>query len=157
LRTWLSLLLCMLLLTACTPRALYSAYQQRSSADEDARGADAMALVTVGDTLPSYEMDGTIFSDTHVSVIRGRKVEPGARITLRRHGGAITVPGSNIERVMHVDYTYSFPAKGGEGFLLLRRVGEKYEIIDAMPLVGGRPAYDSPTNQVYLPYLKSLK
>jgi hypothetical protein len=153
----LALLLCMLLLTACTPRALYSAYQERNRAAEDARGADAMALVTVGDFLPSYEMAGRIYTDTQVSVIRGRNVEPGARITLRRGGGTITVPGSNNIRVEHVDNGYSFPAKGGEVFLLLRRVGEKYEIIDAMPLVGGQPASDSPTNQVYLPYLKSLK
>jgi hypothetical protein len=110
-----------------------------------------MALVIVGDTLPSYEMAGRIYTDTQVSVIRGRNVEPGARITLRRAGG------STVSMVEFVSYGYPFPAKGGEVFLLLKRVGEKYEIIDTMPLVGGRPASDSPSNQVYLPYLKSLK
>lgn len=156
-KNWLALLLLMLLLTACTPRHLYSAYHERNRAEGQVRGADAMALVTVGDNLPSYEMAGRIYTDTQVTVIRGSKLTVGAKITLHRGGGSITDSGGNI-RSEFVSYTYGlFPPKGEEVFLILKQIGEQYEILDLMALKNGRPVSDRPANQVYMSYLDRLK
>ncbi|HYF79665.1 MAG TPA: hypothetical protein VD973_21365 [Symbiobacteriaceae bacterium] len=153
----LALLLAACLLTACTPRQMYSNYQLRQTAQQLAKRADAMALVTVGDALPSYELGGDVYTDYEVTVVRGQSVKPGDKLKIRRHGGSITVPGTETMRVTTVDYAYHFPEKGGEVFLLLRKVGEKYEIIDAMTLRGGQPTSNRPEHQVYLPYLNSLQ
>lgn len=158
LRRWCALIISLILLTGCTtPSQLYSAYQQRANGEELVRAADAIVLATVGDSLPSYSEGQFIYTDTTVSVVRGREFEAGAQITLKRHGGRIEDPGSNSGTIEFVDYLYFFPAKGGEVFLLLKKVGEKYEIIDAMPLVGGKPMSDRPEHLVYLSQLEKLK
>lgn len=157
-RRWCALLISLILLTGCTtPSQIYSAYQLRKNAEELVRQADAMILATVGDRSPSYALGGFIYTDTQVSIVHGQGFETGAQITLRRRGGSIHDPGSNTTRAEVVDYLYAFPAKGGEVFLLLKEVGEKYDILDAMPLEGGRPVSDRPEHQVYSAYLNKLK
>lgn len=153
----LTLLLGALLLTACTPKQMYSAYQLRQTAERLVKSADAMAIVTVGASLPSYEVSGDIYTDVEVSVVRGQKVKPEQKLTIRRPGGTVPVPGTDTAKTLTVDHAYRFPEKGSEVFLLLRRVGTKYEVIDAMPLEGGQPMSDRPEHQVYLPYLNGLK
>lgn len=157
-RALTAVLLSVFMLTACTPQKLYSNYQQRQTAERLAKGADAVALVTVVDKLPSYEIGREIYTDVEVIVMRGQNVKAGEKLTIRRHGGTVPIPGTNMERSLIVDYIYLFPEKkGSEAFVLLRRVGEKYEIIDAMALQDGQPLMNRPENQVYLPFLNSLE
>lgn len=150
------LLVCALLLAACTPGQLRDAYQQRQNAEDLAKGADAAALVTAGDSLPSYVVGGRIYTDVQVLVLRGKGVTAGAAITIRRSGGSIIQP-DGTGRAEFVDYVYRFPQKGEDAFLLLRSIGEKFEVIDAMPVRSGQPTEDRPANAVYLPYVRSLQ
>jgi len=153
-----TLLLCTVLLTACaTPRQWYSDHPRRHAAEQQLTEADAVVLAAVGDRLPAYEEGEDIYTDTLVSVIRGGDFEEGAQFTLRRPGGKVRVPGTSVEKVLIVDHLYPFPDKGGQVFLLLKQVGEKYDIIDYMALRDGRPVADRPENSVYMRHLGNLE
>ena len=153
----LAMLLAACLLTACSPRQAYNNFKLRQAAEELAKGANALAYVTVGNRLPAYEMAGSVYTDYVVSVVRGTNVKRGDELTIRRHGGSIAIPGTDQIRLAIVDYIYPFPEQGGDVFLLLRKAGEKYEIIDAMTVREGRPVLNRPEDQVYARYFQTLK
>lgn len=115
-----------------------------------------MALAVVTGRGLSYQRGAEIYTDTYVKVLKGRGVAPETVIALRRPGGEITDPATGVTRGSISDFFYSIPEEGGEVFLLLRKADDKFEILDAMPLVEGKPVDDRPSHKVYLEYLNSL-
>lgn len=158
-RTLLFLLVTALLLSGCARpwEGITASVRERQAARETLNTADAIVVGVMGNPGNGYREGDRIYTDYPFQVDRAENAPVGTSITIKMSGGTVSDPATGQSVMEHVDHIVPMPRAGDEAFLLLRKVGEKYVIQDAMVLKAGQPVHDRAANSIYLPLMEALK
>ena len=152
-------LLVMLLLSGCARpwERLTAPARERQAARETLGSADAVVVGVLGNAGSGYREGDRIYTDYPFQVDRAQNAPTGTSITIKMAGGAVADPATGLTIQEIVDHIAPMPRPGDEAFLVLRKAGQKYIILDAMVLKNGQPVYPRAANSIYLPALEALK
>lgn len=153
------LVVSVLLLSGCARpwEQLMAPARERQAARETLSRADAMVVGVMGNPGNGYREGGRIYTNYSFQVDKAENAPVGNSITIKMSGGTVVDPATGITTHEIVDYITAMPAAGDEAFLVLRKTGEKYEILDAMVLKAGQPVHRRAANSIYLPVLEALE
>lgn len=129
---------------------------ERQRARDALSQADLVVVGILGKPGAGYWEGDLIYTDYSFTVDRAEKGPAGATVTIKMRGGTVVDPQTGLTTESHVDFVTPMPTEGDEVFLVLRKEGEAYGILDAMVLKEGLPVHARPANSVYLPVLKRL-
>ena len=148
-----------LLVTGCALQRerLTAPALERQRARETLTSADAIAVGVMGNPGKGYWEGDSIFTDYSFQVLRAENAPVGSTVTIKMHGGSVVDPSTGQITMLLVDHITPMPKEGDTAFLLLRKQGEKYVILDTMVLKDGAPIHARPANEIYLPVLSKLK
>ncbi|HLN61935.1 MAG TPA: hypothetical protein VK464_10340 [Symbiobacteriaceae bacterium] len=158
-RLLFGLLFVALLLSGCARpwEQLMAPARERQAARETLNSADAVLVGVMGRPGDGYREGDRIYTDYSFQADRAENAPAGTNITIKMSGGTVVDPTTGITAQEIVDHITPMPGAGDEAFLVLRKTGEKYIMLDAMVLKAGQPVHRRAANSIYLPVLEALR